>query len=856
MTRMYPRQLFNRVAGVLSLVFVVAFGNAQAAWMWQNPLPQGNQLNDCAYIDGATGYAVGAMGIVLRTSNRGVSWTTISSGVTSNLNRIVFVTRDSAWIFGDNGVVLWSINGGLTWRAQTSGTTKALYDAAFIDHFSGFAVGANGTILRTNNAGVNWTTLISGVTTDLHGVSFGDLNHGWVVGFAGTVLNTIDNGASWTSHTIPLAVNLYAVWAKNTTPGFPAVVNTSTAWIAGDNGNIWHTRTTGATWLNDKGKTPERINRFVDFNGKFKIAACNNDNITYCAEDDSVWLATRSMLGSVDLSSISKNLVADTGATPWTFHFACPKGGILKLRFRDSVISQVLVRDIPTWSMEAPGTRTDLYGIAFTGFTGGYAVGDSGLMLSTYDGLHWTSRIVFPGGLFRAIAFNPAKQAEGVIVGIGGLVMWTKNAGQTWTRDNNAKVTNRDWFSVSFSENGKCYITGATGMVARHDTLGHLDTIYVNNIMVGTVWRIDTTWINLPAPTNKNLYGIYMSDNLYGYVVGGGGVLYKTINAGVNWVAQGSGTTQDLYAVQIFHGNTTWNGTDSVEASNGFVLGNTGTVRRTTNGGVSWKAVNMGQASGGAFRAVRFLNQLAGVIVGPGGAIYASTDGGETWMNQPAPTTNNLMAVWAVSNSTAWTVGVNGPLLYNNDLALPVELSSFYGWADAATARLTWTTASELNSARYEIERRTMNGSWMLAGSVASHGTSSDLHAYGFSDNNLEPNTYVYRLKQIDNDGSYSYSATEVEVTIGTPTTIALYQNYPNPFNPSTRISYDLATPSNVTLDVYSSVGQRVATLARGSQEAGHYTVDFNASTLPSGMYEYILNVNGNVLSHHMTLLK
>jgi len=73
------------------------------------------------------------------------------------------------------------------------------------------------------------------------------------------------------------------------------------------------------------------------------------------------------------------------------------------------------------------------------------------------------------------------------------------------------------------------------------------------------------------------------------------------------------------------------------------------------------------------------------------------------------------------------------------------------------------------------------------------------------------------------------------------PEKYALYQNYPNPFNPSTSIKYSLPLQSKVTLEIFNTLGQRVAQLINAQQQAGFYEQSWNASNVASGMYFYRL---------------
>jgi len=81
-------------------------------------------------------------------------------------------------------------------------------------------------------------------------------------------------------------------------------------------------------------------------------------------------------------------------------------------------------------------------------------------------------------------------------------------------------------------------------------------------------------------------------------------------------------------------------------------------------------------------------------------------------------------------------------------------------------------------------------------------------------------------------------------------------QNYPNPFNPSTQIKYSIPKDGQVTLKVYNMLGQEVATLVNQQQQAGNYTVNFNASRLASGIYMYRIQSGSFSLTKKMTLLK
>ena len=195
------------------------------------------------------------------------------------------------------------------------------------------------------------------------------------------------------------------------------------------------------------------------------------------------------------------------------------------------------------------------------------------------------------------------------------------------------------------------------------------------------------------------------------------------------------------------------------------------------------------------------------------------------------------------------------------DILLPVELISFSALVNSDNVNLNWKTATEVNNNGFEVQREVRNqnseagSQWEKIGFVHGHGNSNSPKEYSFTDKNLTGGTnFVYRLKQIDNDGQYQYSK-EVEVKV-VPKDINLLQNYPNPFNPVTEIKFTLPEAARVTLRVYNIIGQEVASLLNGIEEAGFHSAKFEGSNLPSGTYIYRLQTGSVVQTKKMLLLK
>ena len=102
----------------------------------------------------------------------------------------------------------------------------------------------------------------------------------------------------------------------------------------------------------------------------------------------------------------------------------------------------------------------------------------------------------------------------------------------------------------------------------------------------------------------------------------------------------------------------------------------------------------------------------------------------------------------------------------------------------------------------------------------------------------------------------FDHTSSFVETERTQPTDFILYQNYPNPFNPTTTISYEIRNSGYVSLVLYDILGNKISELISSDQSAGKYSFVFDASSLVSGVYTYVLSFDGRYESKKLMLIK
>src|ERR1035437_2935469 len=237
--------------------------------------------------------------------------------------------------------------------------------------------------------------------------------------------------------------------------------------------------------------------------------------------------------------------------------------------------------------------------------------------------------------------------------------------------------------------------------------------------------------------------------------------------------------------------------------------------------------------------------------------------------NQPSFLTDPQAALYTIANifsknnkgngfsyAANWTPSL---ITYDEsrfDFPLPVELSTFTAQSNGRNVELKWSTSTEKNSASFEVQKKQANTeTWNKIASVKAADLSNSPKYYSYTDKNAASGKYNYRLKMLDNDGTFNYSKV-VSIDISAPNNFELSQNYPNPFNPSTMISYAIPFESNVKLIIYNSIGAKEKELVNSLQNGGYYELTFDAKSLSSGVYFYTIKAISKVGNQNFTSTK
>jgi photosystem II stability/assembly factor-like uncharacterized protein len=314
-------------------------------------------------------------------------WYQQTSGTTANLNSVHFIDANIGWAVGDSGIIIKTTNGGVTWVKKVSGTNKRLNSVYFIDGYFGWAVGESemtleSLILKTTNGGEHWLSQNCDVNK-LRSVFFTDSNNGWAVGYGwegGNIIYTTNGGQYWNRRTYPGA-ECYSV----------QFVDNNVGWVVGvlnDSAAIFNTTDNGITWTKlSQGRLENYLLSDICFTNSDTgtIVGRVNGIGTGCGGGGIILTTTNSGNNWTEIQVdkvISISLINKINIWVTGYSYAWIGGHCLSQR----IIKKSTDAGI-TWPEEFVSTTDNLLAdVKFVDENNGWAVGDNGTILHTSNG--------------------------------------------------------------------------------------------------------------------------------------------------------------------------------------------------------------------------------------------------------------------------------------------------------------------------------------------------------------------------------------------------------------------------------------------------------------------------------------
>ncbi len=366
------------------------------------------------------------------------------------------------------------------------------------------------------------------------------------------------------------------------------------------------------------------------------------------------------------------------------------------------------------------------------------------------------------------------------------------------------------------------------------------------------------TWSSRLADGATALWDVSFRTLQEGWAVGIYGDCYNSEDGGYSWAS----ATPPISGVSLF-------GICFPTPSRGIVVGG-GQIALSTDAGASWTSVY--NTGGSQMNAISLSDSLHGWAVASD-EVLKTVDGGVTWAEQPLPTSAHyyLQAVNSLDSNHGWIAG-DGTILRTVDGGgtLPPVFFAFSGGID-------FGDVSPGETKKDSVPIMNQGAGSLIVSSIISSNAKFTVSPLKLD---IAPSHAQYvnvifapidTLKQVgyivftDN----GLSSPDSVLVMGNNGTTGIRQdagfthkgyflsaNYPNPFNPTTTIAYQLPSESFVTLIVYDALGSDVRVLVNERQGAGNYSVIFNGSNHPSGVYFYVLHAGAYHETRKLLLIK
>ena len=601
-----------------SLLFFTSNCFGQSGWVWQNPLPQGNDLYSVKVIDGNTAFASGACGTIIKTINSGQNWTILKTESGYVTKSLYFFNSNTGWaictkdyvyqLSSVNSKIIKTTDGGNSWVEVFNFYNDVLYSIEFSSIDTGFVLSANttdGLIYKTTDGGENWNQVFS--IPNCSPISSHFLNNSvGIIGTSSGIMKTINGGINW--------VSKYSVQPNTCSINTIVFVNQSIGFAFGGGfyappGNnyqiILRTTDSGDNWNSENGVGTGELNcgDYINENTGYAcsynlLIKTTNTGLNWfnAGIQDSVWnnsISIKPALGVIVGGSGIVFTSADNGSN-WIDNFPGKKG------------------------------TQEISSIKFLNKNYGFAAAGSQVLKTTNGGLNWsilnTPAIHSELTSISLVDSNIIYVADGS--DIGSDIIKSTNGGNNWVVQY-PNIATHFLSSVYF-------INPDTGF-------------YCGNNVLSKTTNGGINWNSYGI--NGFLNSISFVDNNTGFLIGGD-YSYKTVDGGNSWFS---------IPVRV-------NSVFFVNSQTGYVAWAYMKIQKTTNGGSSW-ITQTSISEAWRFYEIHFINEQTGYAVGDFGVIAKTTNGGNNWINQNSPTNNTLLSVYVTDTNECFIAGINNAIL-------------------------------------------------------------------------------------------------------------------------------------------------------------------------------------------------
>jgi photosystem II stability/assembly factor-like uncharacterized protein len=765
----------------------------------------------------------------------------------SDFNSVYFISSSTGWIGASDGKIFKTTDGGNSWEEKSVTTVwNTIKDIYFLNENTGIAAGRHyfdgdvkGFIINTLDGGANWNIIYT-ESSPINGLAFSSSLIGYAAGDE-VIYKSTDQGVTWFKQ-FEHPFNLSDVYAVS-----DMVV------AAGSDGAILRTTNAGSSWHIVSSGTAQDLNRIYFINNLTGFAVGSSGTIIKTTNAGLSWTNVNSST-SEDLTSIV---------------FTSPANGIIT--GNNGIILRT-TNGGSSWELRNSIPDRNFYSIYMLNSNSGIAAGSYGLKAVTTDGGEsWSTDykpVLNSGEVYEGMLLDQ----NTVLLTASSGIFRSSDRGNTWTLNpdfsfydisfadsyNGLGFRSDDINGTVFSQLARTSDGGKTWFLSLYDSLRIYSTSFVSNSTIAymtaaeknhnlVLYKTTNGGINWTVRNNSaGFYNIHFFNENSGVGILGDQV-FRTTDGGLNWTDQNAPYLYDGISYISF-----------AKTGHGIAASHEGGWIRTTNYGVTWTI-----GSGGA------LSHILGVSITDrgnititsgcwnpipveGGAIMRSTDFGQTWSLYR--TQRSFSRINFLNDNNGIITGSGYVIAFSDQDFVPVELAGFNASINGDDVHLTWNTITETNNKGFEIERKSDLG-FAAISFIPGAGSSSELKSYSYIDKDIQPGEYIYRLRQIDYDGTFAYSQ-EILVDYNSAPQFSLSQCYPNPFNSTTRINYSVPSEGNTSLKIYDMLGQEVEKPFDEHKLKGNYTMDINASNLPTGIYFYRLKSGNHSSTKKMILLK